>query len=207
VAVALVEEAGTDHIVASLQDVELGSVVREGRVGLVQKAIPAGAASALAEFLVSGRGTAAILEVVREGDGGPVLAASPPLAEEKRLDLRPREAAPPVAVASPRAAPTSKRLGWTALGTGVAALGLATFAYVETGSASSSYDSASRLRGSGGINTVAALDAYNRQVAAGDAANRMAAIGWIGAGAGAIATGVLGYVNYRRTGAIGPLRF
>lgn len=30
---------------------------------------------------------------------------------------------------------------------------------------------------------------------------------WVGAGASAITTGILGYVNYRRTGEFGPFRF
>lgn len=109
-----------------------------------------------------------------------------------------REAEPPPS--PPRA------LGWTALATGIGTVGIAAFAALETRSASANYREARNLR-SGGLGTYEAVVQYNRAVDRGDAARRDATAAWVVAGVGAVATGVIGYLNYRRTGEFGPFRF
>jgi len=86
------------------------------------------------------------------------------------------------------------------------AVGIAAFAALETRSASASYREARSLR-SGGLGTYEAVVQYNRAVDRGDAARRDATAAWVVAGVGAVATGVIGYLNYRRTGEFGPFRF
>lgn len=196
-AVSLAEEAGSTLVVGSLYDVRRGMLRREARVRLAGGSVPAGGASALAEFLVTGLATSALVEIPGERRLAAQPAAAGP-AREGAVDLRLRE--PPVPARRSRAA------GWIGLGTGIAALGLATVAAVETQSASSRYDQARELRARGDLSTSDVLR-YNGYVTEGDAAARKAAFLWVGAGVSALTTGILGYVQYRRTGEVGPFRF
>jgi hypothetical protein len=106
-----------------------------------------------------------------------------------------------------RPAPTSRTLGWVALGTGAAAVGLAVVGAVELRSAEASYDEARKLRAQGALATTEGVARFNAHVVDGDAAKRNGAIAFAGAGVTALTTGILGYVNYRRTGDFGPFRF
>lgn len=198
VAVALVDEEGARHVVGSVHDVRSGKLVREARVRLASGAVPPGGSRALAEFLVTGQARSALVEL--PGGEPPVvsLAVAPPA---------PSPEGPPETF--PSAAPVSARvLRWTAVGTGVVALGLATLGALERRAAADRYDEARARRAwPGGLATDAQITDYNRLVRDGDAARRNAVLSWTGAGASAVATGILGYVHYKRTGELGPFRF
>jgi hypothetical protein len=176
VTVHLLQDAGASFAVGTVHDVRRGMLVRQGRVRLAGGALPPGGLRELAEFLVNGNASGHV-----EVPG-----------QRRAVDLGP--------------APPLRALGWTALATGVAALGLTAFASAETRSASGSYAEARKVR-AGGFSTYQAVVQYNRAVDRGDSARRAAAACWTGAGVAAVAAGVLGYVNYRRTGEIGPFRF
>lgn len=100
----------------------------------------------------------------------------------------------------------SRAAGWVALGSGVAALGFAALAVVEAQTAGDRYDEARALRARGNL-SVADVGLYNGYVLAGDAAARRATASWAGTGVSALAAGILGYIQHRRTGEIGPFRF
>lgn len=190
-AVSLLREQGATHAVGALYDVHRGELVRTGSVRLAGVSLPSGGASALAAFLLEGKASPLV-----SWPGGP--PRSPP------------PAPPPEPVKPPPRLPVALGkglLGWTSVGTAVAALGLATFGLVESRAATADYRRAALMRSEGAVTSTAALATYNRYVADGNAASRRATWGWAGAGAGLLATGIAGYVNYRRTGEIGPLRF
>lgn len=189
VTVRLLEDGGGRFAVGALHDVRRGMLVREGRVRLGLEL----GSRALAEFLVSGTATSGLVEPL----GDPGWLATPRPVPTEPVTLAPVPAEPP---------PASRTLGWLALGTGLATVGLAAFAVAETRSASASYDLARTLRG-GGFTTYQQVVDYNRAVDHGDAARHDAAVGWACAGLGVLATGTLGYLNYRRTGEFGPFRF
>jgi len=181
VLVRLRNDAGASFVVGALYDARRGMLVREGRV----RASSASGLPALAEFLVTGTTPAGV----------------------ELLDGKDRPVSHPTAGIVPREAPPSSHtLGWVTLGTGLAAVGLATFAAVETHSAATNYQDARDIQAAG-LTTMESISAYNSAVAAGDAATRRATAGWVGAGACAVVTGVIGYLNYRRTGEFGPFRF
>jgi len=204
-AVTLAREGGAWYVAGALYDVRRGMLRREGKVRLIGMAIPAGGASALVGFLLTGDATSELVEY----PGGPV-PKPPPAPAGGGGEVKPDDAHSADAshlVQKPLVRVSGGSLGWATLGTGVAALGLASYGLIEGRSASSSYRRAQDLRSSGGVSSSAALAAYNRYVSNGDAARRRATIGWAGASACVLASGVLGYVNYRRTGEFGPFRF
>lgn len=140
----------------------------------------------------------------------PAKAAPPP---EKKVDLKP---APPEKRAelareepeTPRAEGKSKALGWTAFGTAIATVGLAGFSVYEGLTAKSSYDKANALVGADGALLVSAsVTDYKGYVTDGDDAKKMAVMTGGAAAGCAVLTGVLGYISYRQTGEIGPIRF
>ncbi len=195
-AVSFAEEAGLTLVVGSLFDVRRGMLRREGRVRLNHGSVPAGGAGALAEFLVTGEKGSALVET--PGDDRLAIRPAPSAAEPGAVELRPA-----VSVTS---AARSRAAGWVALGSGVAALGFAALAVVEAQSAGDRYDEARALRARGNL-SVADVGLYNGYVLAGDAAARRATASWAGTGVSALAAGILGYIQHRRTGEIGPFRF
>ena len=103
-AVGMTEESGASYVVGSLYDVRRGALEREGRVRLTNGMFPDGGASALAEFLVTGRVASALVEV----PGGPsatplerIASGTPPRVEPPRI---------------PAAAPADASRGWASLG-------------------------------------------------------------------------------------------
>jgi hypothetical protein len=200
VAVSLVEEGGARQVVGSLYDVRRGMLVREGRVRLNGGSVPVGGSSALAEFLVTGQATSGLIDV----PGAPRATSS--LAVVPATGAIPIGPADVVRVRTSEPPMRSRTLGWVTFGTGIAALGLGVAGFVEVRSASESYDTARRLA-TDPLTSNAAISEYNRYVTEGDAARRNANLAWVGAGVSAVVTGVLGYVNYRKTGEFGPFRF
>jgi len=193
IAVALGEGPGSWYAVGQLHDVRRGKLEREGRIRLTERATSPESARALAEFLLTGRADPAVVEPT-----GPLPVASPPAM-----------AAPDVAASldlRPPARPPLSPLGWASLGAGAASLGFATMALVESSSASRSYALGRKLRASGLVTNQAAA-VYEQVVSEGDAARRRATVGWVGAGTCAVATGLLGYLSYSRTGRFGPFTF
>jgi hypothetical protein len=197
-AVGLAEDAGATLVVGALYDVRLGQLKREARVRLVNGSVPVGGLGALAEFLATGQLTSALVELPGRPRPAPLAAVVAPAALDPRA---------PVPVRAPAAEPPRSRApGWIALGAGVAAVGLGVLAAVETHSAGGSYDQARELRARGNL-TAAEVVRYNAWVTEGDAAARQAAIFWTGAGVCALTAGVVGWIQYRRTGEVGPFRF
>jgi hypothetical protein len=196
-AVSLVEEGGARHVVGSLYDVRRGMLVREARVRLSNGSVPVGGSSALAEFLVTGQARSGLVEVPGEPRAAVSLAVVPPTPAVS--DLRHLHTSGP-----PR---RFRTLRWVTFGTGIAAVGLGVVGIVEVRSASDSYDRARQLQRTLDYLDDSSVTTYNRHVTEGDAARRNAAVAWVGAGVSALATGVLGYWQYRRTGEFGPFRF
>ncbi|OFX19579.1 MAG: hypothetical protein A2V77_10445 [Anaeromyxobacter sp. RBG_16_69_14] len=193
-AVAIIEGGSVSHLVGSLYDVRRGMLTREGRVRLSDKTVPVGGIQALADFLATGQPTPGV-----EVPGAPDL--KPPEAAEKPIDLR-----------TPTVTATAKKstgLGWVAFATGIATVGLAGFGVAEGLSASSSYDKAKNLRvnGNGPLIDPATQSSYDQFVADGNSAKNMATVGYVGAGVGLVATGILGYLSYKQSGEVGPFRF
>ena len=122
------------------------------------------------------------------------LAAAPP---PDRLDVSAAPAGPP----KPRA------LGWTAFSAGVLSVGLGAFAVYEGVTAKGKYTDAKAMLQGGVLKVDASASAYGRAVSDGDSAKKL---GYVSGGAAvgcAVVSGVLGYISYKRTGEIGPLRF
>lgn len=107
---------------------------------------------------------------------------------------------------SPRKAGGNKILGWSAIGTGAAALALGGVAIWQESVSRSEHADARDMRASpyfpGTSNP-----AYQDAVSSGDRAHRNAVAFGVGAGVAAATSVVLGYLSYRQTGEIGPFRF
>jgi hypothetical protein len=196
-AVSVIDQGGASQLSASLFDVRRGMLTREGRVRLSSnRSVPVGGIHALADFLQTGRASPEVVAVQGIAPTKtPDLTPQPPAGT---IDLRPQEARPPG---------KSNTLGWLAIGSGVAALGCAGLGIAEAMSASSSYDSARKLLVNGNVTSAANRTSYNQQVSSGDSAKSVATIGYVGAGALLITSGVLGYLAYKQTGEVGPFRF
>jgi TolB-like protein len=139
----------------------------------------------------------------------PAKAAPPPA----KVDLKPappeqRAELAPEAPETPRGEGKSKALGWTAFGTAIATVGLAGFSVYEGLTAKSAYDKANGMVGADGALLVSAsVTDYKSSVTDGDDAKKMAVMTGGAAAGCAVITGVLGYISYRQTGEVGPIRF
>jgi len=99
-------------------------------------------------------------------------------------------------------------MGWTALAAGVAGVALGAVAIWQESSASRSYRTAkSMLLTSGVLPADADARVYADAVAAGDRSHAVALGTGIGTGVAIAGSVVLGWLAYRETGAIGPIRF
>lgn len=177
-------------------DVSKGTLTREGKVRLVNRALPLGGATALAEFLATGSTASGL--VLLPGDPSLAVDLSTPALPASALDSA-RTGAP---------ASDSRVLGWTAFGTGVAAVGLGGVAIWQLLSSNSSYSQAqSMLDPSGALPPGADASQYQALIASGDSSRQVAVITGVGAGVCLIATGVLGYLSIKQTGELGPFRF
>jgi hypothetical protein len=194
VVVALEGEGAEQEAVALLLDVRRGRVERKGRILLKGGALATDAADALAAWLLAGEPSPLV-----KGSQVPALAPTP------------AEAARALAVGGGQSSPPKRRssaLGWSAVAAGAVALAAGTTAAVLALDAQGRYDDARAMLGADGkVRPPDTVAAYNAALAEGDR-RRDAAIGFgIAAGAGAVTSAVLGYVSWRRTGEIGPLRF
>lgn len=170
------------------------------------------------------RPTAALLGLLLAASPAAARAADPGLAQPAATEAKPAaEPAPSLEVKPPEKSAAdlaltatvpevkpgkSKALGWSAVGAGVLAVGLGGFAVVEGLAAKSKYDKAAGLlQPDGAIKMDASVAQYDQFVSEGDSAKRM---GYATGGAAigcAVLSGVLGYLSYRQTGEIGPIRF
>jgi PEGA domain-containing protein len=197
-AISISGESGASHLVASLYDVRRGALEREGRVRLTSGMLTADGSAALAEFLVTGHASQ-LVEIPGEQRAAS-LTPVPALSGTRRVvDPGPAEAS--IAARSPEV------LKWTPVATAIADIGFTALAVVELRSAADRYDKARRFRATDGLTTNAAIRTYNGYVADGDAARTRATLYWAGAGVSTLATAILGYVSYKRTGEFGPFRF
>jgi hypothetical protein len=177
------------YLAGACYDVRKGMLIREGRVRLANRRPPPNGISDLAKFLVTGQ-----LEASVEVPGKP-----PP---EAALPLPP---GPPAAEIARE--PSSSTRSWIAFGAGVVGVGLGAFGIAEGLSAKSSYNDAHSLLDGDALKIGADPAKYNQAVAAADSAKTRA---WIAGGlaVGALAVGgVLGYLSYKETKQVGPLRF
>jgi tetratricopeptide (TPR) repeat protein len=177
-------------------DVRKGIPTREGKVRLVNGALPLGGATALAEFLATGSTASGL--VLLPGQEGLAVDLSTPALPGSAVDL------------SKTGTPTggAKALGWTAFGTGVAAVGLGGVAIWQLLSSNSSYSQAqSMLDPSGALPPGSDPDLYRSLIASGDSSRQVAVITGVSAGVCLVATGVLGYLSVKQTGELGPFRF
>ncbi len=98
--------------------------------------------------------------------------------------------------------------GWTSLAAGAAGVTLGAVALWQESSASRNYRAAkAMLRSDGALPADADAQAYSNAVAAGDRAHGVAIGTGIGAGVAVASSVILGWIAYRQTGAIGPIRF
>ncbi len=192
VAVRTGTEDGRLYLAAALHDVHRGTTEREGRVWLEDGALTPALAQALAGHLLAGEASPLV-------EGRPILDA--PL---RLLSTWQRVPASP---AAPR--PGTRTLGWATVGTGVAAVVLVGITVAQANRANQHYSDARAMLDStgSGVRDPYTVAQYNDSIRRGDRA-RNAAIGTgVGAGVALMATGVMGYISYRRGGEIGPLRF
>lgn len=180
-------------LVGTLYDVRRGMIAREGKLRLSGYSAPEGGLNALAAFLMTGQSSNLVISGASQQSVETVQAPAGAL----KVSSRPVKSG------------GSPILGWTAIGTGVVAVGLAGFATYEGLTANGHYNNALKLTTSDPDFRVlpGQADAYNGAIAQGNSAQMM---GWYtggGAAAAAIATGVLAYFAYQQTGAIGPFRF
>lgn len=110
-------------------------------------------------------------------------------------------------LSAPAAPPKPRALGWTAIGTGVLAVGLGAFATYEGMTARSKYSSASSMLEGGVLRVDASAAAYGKAVSDGNSARTMAYVSGGAAVGCAVVSGVLAYVSYKRYGEVGPIRF
>lgn len=185
-------EDGRPFLAAALHDVRRGTTVREARVWLEDGALTPALAQALAAHLLTGEESPLV-------EGGPIL--EPPF----RLGgAEPRD---PLAAAP--STQGSRAVGWTAIGSGVAAAVLAGIAVAQIHGANKAFGDARSMLDETGQNVKApyTLAQYNAAIRRGDRARSLAIGTGVGAGVAALATVVMGWVSYRSTGEIGLLRF
>ncbi len=201
VAASFAKAGDVEYLVGTYYDVRKGMMLREGRVRLSNRSAPPGGLTALASFLVTGQQSSLV-----------AATALPPASSVERssakpsLEVQPRAGAditPIAAVEKP-----SKILGWTAVGTGVIAVGFGAFAVVKGFSARGKYaDARAMLEPDGTLSLSADPSRYNQLINEGDSA-RASSYGGTGVAVGAAAlTGILGYLSYKQTGEVGPFRF
>lgn len=191
VAVHVGAEDGRPFLAAALHDVHRGTTEREARVWLEDGTLTPALAQALAAHLLTGEESPLV-------QGGPIL--EPPF----RLgSAEPRD---PLA-ASP-STQGSRAVGWTAIGSGVAAAVLAGIAVSQINGANKAFGDARSMLDETGQNVKApyTVAQYNAAIRRGDRVPSLAIGTGVGAGAG-LATVVMGWVSYWSTGEIGPLRF
>ncbi len=196
VAVRTGTENDRTFLAAELYDVHRGTTEREARVWLEDGALTPSLAKALAAHLLAGE-TSPLVE------GRPTLDAPLSL-----LSTWQRAPASPSPSPSPRRRGTGT-VGWAAVGTGVTAVVLVGITVAQANRANQHYSDARAMLDSTheGVKEPYTVAQYNDAIRRGDR-SRNAAIGTgVGAGVALLATGVLGYISYRRTGEIGPLRF
>ena len=193
-AVSVEEEAGAAHLVGSLYDVKRGMLTREGRVRLANKVLPVGGATALADFLITGQSTSALVEV----PGQKRTVGTAP-------DLRPSLPPPSLAGGAPPGPPPSKTKGWVAFSSGVAAIGLTRVALWQISASNSYCADACKLLDANGQPTDSAK--FNALRSSGDDARTVAVISGVAAGTCAVTSAILGYLAYQQTGEIGPFKF
>jgi hypothetical protein len=187
VATQLVQEKdGAFYFAASTYDVRGGKYERAGIVRLYNRTPPAGAMSALAEFLAGEKPRAGL---VAEYD-----------------PLNPRLESLETAQEAPPRKEKSKAMGWIAFTTGLATAGLTGVSIWQAVDANSNYSRAKALIQPDG-SLPQPTTAYDRFNSAGDSASRNALVAGVGAGVCAVTTGILGYLSYRHTGEVGPFRF
>jgi hypothetical protein len=187
---------GTGILTGRAFDVRTGMPTREGKVRLVNRALPLGGATALAEFLATGN-TASGLVLLPGQEGVPVDLSTPALPDSP-VDLS-RSGAPKGG---------SKVLGWTAFGTGIATVGLGGVAIWQLLASNSSYSQAqSMLDPAGALPPGADAAQYRSLISTGDSQRQVAIITGVSAGVCLVATGVLGFLAVKQTGEIGPFRF
>jgi tetratricopeptide (TPR) repeat protein len=176
------------YLVGALYDVRRGMLLREGRLRLSGATPPAGGLGALAGFLITGEPSALVISK-------PDLSVKPPKAAG-------------VAIQASGAPSKPKVMGWSAIGAGGLAIGLAAFATYEGFSASGAYDDASAMKNPDGtLKPAYSREQYDSKVSDGDSARNVAYLSAGGAAAAAVTSGILGYLSYKQTGEIGPFRF
>ncbi|HEY6099259.1 MAG TPA: hypothetical protein VIW03_07500, partial [Anaeromyxobacter sp.] len=201
----LVAEGGVEYLAAAMYDVRRGILQREGRVRLANKAAPPGGLSALATFLITGQASQLVAATPV-----PVPLPPPPATTKPSLEVKPPKptsAAADVDLRKPAAAGKSKTLGWTAIGAGIASVGLGGLAIYEGLQANSNYKKAKDLTQNGILLRTATPEQYDSFVSKGNSAKTIGVVSGGAAVGLAVGAGVLGYLSYKQTGEIGPFRF
>jgi len=213
-ATSFAQDGDVTFLVGTLYDVRRGMIQREGRVRLAAgKSLPPGGATALASFLITGRPSNLVAPGASERQAVAMAPRPAATAQRPAPDLSPRPVAekdiPSVEVKTEvRTGDRPRLLGWSSLGCGALALGLGTVAVIQGVNASSHYGDAQSMLTSGGrLPAGSDVGRYNQLVADGDSAKSTALITGAGAGVSLVTAGVLGYVSYRQSGEIGPIRF
>jgi len=193
VAVALRQEGEETRLTATRYDARRGVAEREGWIVLAAGAPPPQGLAALAAWLADGRGSPLVATPL-----GPSLSLAP------APPARPIGELPP----APAVAARPKALGWVAVGAGVASLVAGGLAVSRGLDAQARYDDARRMLGAGGrVAAPYTVAEYNETILAGDRRRESATALAIGAGVGAAATAVLGWLGWRAGDEPGTVRF
>ncbi|MBI5069325.1 MAG: hypothetical protein HZB56_13910 [Deltaproteobacteria bacterium] len=183
-------EAGSE-LVAVHVEARRGTVEREGTLRLPGGLPPPGGLDALAEYLLSGRPSPLL-----EGPAGAAEAGPP------------RAVPAPTTAVAPEPAPPGRALGWTALGAGGASLLLGVYSASEGIRATARYADARAMQSpDGGVRPPYTVAQHNALVRAGDRSRNAAIAAGAGAGVTLAAAALLGYLSWRQSGEVGPLRF
>lgn len=198
-----------DELLESVKRVVHRAVTGRAREGqaVIEFDVTAVAARVLLDGVEIGRGPFQDTRRVSEGSHRVVVAKEGYAAWENvfNLEVGGRAHVAPQLVAVGGA---GKVMGWTAVAAGVAAVGLGGFSLWQEKQAKGHYNTASGMLGPGGVLPVSAnAQAYQDAVKAGRSSHSTAVATGIGAGAALGASLVLGYLAYRQTGEVGPLRF
>jgi hypothetical protein len=194
VVTTLARDGETVYLAATVHDTRRGRAEREARLRLVGGSPPEGGLGALAAFLLHGEPS-----VLISTPAGLSLVLRPP---------PPNPLAPPLPVQAPPSARGSKAYGWAAFGTGLATVAASGVTLALGASASSRYADARAMRdASGRLQSPHTVAEYNAAIRAGDSRRSMAVAVGVASGVGLVATAMLGYLGYRESGVIGPLRF
>lgn len=189
------------YLVGSLYDVRRGSLLREGKLRLAGWRAPEGGLQAMVTFLL--KGETSVLVSQAEAPKANLQMKNPPLVQQQN----------PISLKPSSGEPSGRRPGsvkkWTALGAGILAVGLGSFALYENSVSQKKYSDARSMLRDGTNEAGKGFEPakYDKLRKDGDTARNVATVSAIGAGVAAGTAIVFGYLGYKESGKFGRIEF